>query len=80
MHTPYIVPGENGGRTDVRWICVRQGGPEGQAGPGVLFATAPSRGPFAMASVSPYGEPSSPLHKPVYKICWLHVLIYCKFM
>ena len=23
LHTPYIVPGENGGRADVKWVCLK---------------------------------------------------------
>lgn len=26
MHTPYVVPGENGGRCDVRWLRVAEPG------------------------------------------------------
>ncbi|KAG8464017.1 hypothetical protein KFE25_000185 [Diacronema lutheri] len=47
MHTPYIVPGENGLRSDVQWLALRNG-----AGSGLLLAGQPDM----MASVSPFGQ------------------------
>ncbi|CAG9460844.1 unnamed protein product [Pedinophyceae sp. YPF-701] len=65
MHTPYIVPGECGGRTDVRWLELQGPGEDPQSRPAVRFeATKAPRGPpgapegppmFALASVSPFG-------------------------
>jgi beta-galactosidase len=45
MHTPYIVPGENGLRCDVEWLALRDA-----AGGGLLLAAEPAM----MAAVSPY--------------------------
>ena len=54
MHTPYVVPSENGGRGGVRWLALH-GEEEGgaRAGGGLLLAAGPLTPPL-QASVSAY--------------------------
>lgn len=52
MHVPYIVPGESGGRTDVRWVTFRN-----KDGVGIYASTYGSSSPMQMnASYYTTGE------------------------
>jgi beta-galactosidase len=46
LHVPYIVPGESGGRADVRWVAFRTRG----AGVGLLAMCGPGSPPMQMSA------------------------------
>ncbi|CAN0428650.1 unnamed protein product [Ectocarpus sp. 12 AP-2014] len=56
QHVPYMVPSENGGKADVRWMALRKG----EGGPGLLMQ-AETGAVFQAASVSLHS--AAELHK-----------------
>ncbi|KAK3250816.1 hypothetical protein CYMTET_39822 [Cymbomonas tetramitiformis] len=52
MHVPYIMPGENGGRSGTRWVALRETG--SAATPGLLIMPTLNTPPMQM-NVSEYG-------------------------